>query len=72
VRPDRALEVEDTRKMVDKSLANLNPRYALALRMRLLEERSREECAGVLDVTVGNFDVILHRASKAFRKVFPP
>jgi hypothetical protein len=26
----------------------------------------------MMDVTVGNFDVILHRACKAFREVYPP
>jgi RNA polymerase sigma factor (sigma-70 family) len=71
-RPDRNLEVEELKRMVDASLGNLNTRYAKALRMRLLEERTREECADELGVTVGNFDVILHRAAKAFRKVFPP
>lgn len=71
-RPDRGLEVEDTRRMVNQSLANMNPRYAEALRLRLIEDKSREECAMALGVTVGNFDVILHRATKAFRKVYPP
>lgn len=71
-RPDRSLEVEDTRRMVELSLGNMNPRYAQALRLRLIEDHSREECADILGVTVGNFDVILHRATKAFRKVYPP
>ena len=71
-RPDRGLEVEDTRRQVEAALDNINARYSRALRLRLIEERSREECAEILGVTVGNFDVILHRASKAFRKVFPP
>ncbi len=71
-RPDRGLEVEDTRKLVDAALDNINTRYAKALRLRLIEERSREECAELLGVTVGNFDVILHRATKAFRKVYEP
>ena len=71
-RPDRQLEVDEVRRMVETSLANLNGRYAKALRMRLIEDRSREECAEALEVSVGNFDVILHRAAKAFRKVFPP
>jgi len=70
--PDRGLEVEDTRREVEASLAHMNARYARALRLRLIEDRSREECAEVLGVTVGNFDVILHRAAKAFRKVYPP
>lgn len=71
-RPDRGLEIDDTRRMVEASLANMNARYARALRLRLLDDLSREECAEALGVTVGNFDVILHRAAKAFRKVFPP
>ena len=57
---------------VDAALDNINARYAKALRLRLIEERSREECAELLGVTVGNFDVILHRATKAFRKVYEP
>ena len=50
----------------------MNARYARALTLRLIEDRPREECAAMMDVTVGNFDVILHRAAKAFRKVYPP
>ena len=71
-RPDRNIETEELKQLVEASLGNLNARYAQALRMRLIEERSREECAEALGVTVGNFDVILHRAAKAFRKVYPP
>jgi len=71
-RPDRAPEVEETRVMVDKALELLNPRYATALRLRLIEDQDREECAAAMEVSVGNFDVILHRACKAFRKVYPP
>lgn len=69
--PDHGIEVEDVRQLVESCLASLNARHAKALRMRLIEERSREECAEALGVTVGNFDVILHRAAKAFRKVYP-
>ena len=71
-RPDRGLEVEDTRRMVETSLSRMNDRYATALRLRLIEDRPREECAELLGVKTGNFDVILHRAAKAFRKVWPP
>ncbi|MEO0601463.1 MAG: sigma factor-like helix-turn-helix DNA-binding protein, partial [Myxococcota bacterium] len=66
----RHLEAEDVRRHVERALDNMNARYARALRLRLLEDRSREECAELMDVTVGNFDVILHRAAKAFRKVY--
>lgn len=71
-RPDRHVEVDDTRRMVEISLSRINPRYADALRLRLIDERSREECAAALGITVNNFDVLLHRASKAFREAFPP
>ena len=61
-----------TREMVETSLSRINQRYATALMLRLIEEHSREECAKVLGVTVSNFDVILHRACKAFRGEYPP
>ena len=70
--PDRAPEIEDVRIAVEAALTQLNPRYASALRLRLLEDKDRDECAQALGVAVGNFDVILHRAAKAFRKVYPP
>lgn len=73
--PDEALDVEETSTLVHRSLELLsasNARYSDALRWRLLEDCSREECAARMGVTVGNFDVLLHRACKAFRKVFPP
>ncbi|MDG1481154.1 MAG: sigma-70 family RNA polymerase sigma factor [Myxococcota bacterium] len=71
-RPDRKPEIEETKDMVRRSLDKLNPRYAMALKLRLIEDRDREECAEIMNVSLGNFDVILHRASKAFRKVYPP
>lgn len=70
--PDRKPEVDQTRAMVELSLSRLNPRYATALRMRLLEDKSRDECAAALGVKVATFDVLFHRATKAFRKGYPP
>jgi RNA polymerase sigma-70 factor (ECF subfamily) len=70
--PDRSTDVNETRAMVEASLSRVNERYAQALRLRLLDDRDREECAALMGVTVGNFDVILHRACKAFRAVYPP
>lgn len=71
-KPDRSTDVDETRVMVEKSLSMLNPRYAEVLRLRLIDDRPREECAQILDVKVGTLDVLLHRATKAFRKVYPP
>jgi RNA polymerase sigma-70 factor (ECF subfamily) len=70
--PDDGVEVDERRAGIEKALTQLNPRYAEALRLRLLDELEREECAARLGVTVGNFDVILHRACAAFRKVYTP
>lgn len=55
------------RTRIEAVLDELNPRYAQVLRMRLLEDRSREECASVLEVKVGTLDVLLFRACKSFR-----
>ena len=70
--PDRGLEEADIKRLVELSLSRLNERYATALRMRLIEDRSREECAEALGVKIATFDVLFHRACKAFRKESPP
>src|SRR5262249_42637090 len=53
---------------VEGALARIHPRYALAIRLRVLEEQSREEVARTLSVTPATFDVVLHRALAAMRK----
>ena len=74
--PDVALELKQEklriRNMIEASFERINPRYALALRYRLLDEKSREECAEMLGVKINAFDVLFHRACKAFRKNYPP
>jgi RNA polymerase sigma-70 factor (ECF subfamily) len=55
---------------IETAMAQLSPRYREVIRLRLVEEHSREECAERLDVTIGNFDVLLFRAVRAFRKLF--
>lgn len=52
---------------VQEILQLINPRYAKALRLRLLEGRSRDDCAALLEVKLGTFDVVLLRATRAFR-----
>ena len=49
-------------------LSSLQPRYAEALRMRLIDGVPRTECAGRMSVTPGTFDVLLHRAVCAFER----
>lgn len=56
------------KERVRELLGRINPRYADAIRMRVLEERSREEAALSLGVSVATFDVVLHRAMAALRK----
>jgi RNA polymerase sigma-70 factor (ECF subfamily) len=53
---------------VEELLLRLNPRYARAIRLRILEEKSREEAAAELEVSVATFDVVLHRAMSALKK----
>lgn len=66
------LEAEDAaraKKKVEAALEKINPRYAEAIRLRVLQERPREEVAKALGATPATFDVILHRAMAALRKV---
>ena len=70
--PDQGLVDQDARALIEISLRRLNERYAQALRLRLLEDKDREECAEIMGVRVGNFDVIFHRACSAFRDNYPP
>jgi RNA polymerase sigma factor (sigma-70 family) len=61
-------DLEVARRRVEELLGRLNPRYAKAIRMRVLEERTREEAAAALEVSVATFDVVLHRAMAALKK----
>jgi RNA polymerase sigma-70 factor (ECF subfamily) len=71
-RDARTLEQHDLRvcrSRVESLLGRIHPRYADAIRLRVLEERPRQEAAEALGVAVGTFDVVLHRAMVALRKV---
>jgi RNA polymerase sigma-70 factor (ECF subfamily) len=57
------------RQRVEEALARIHPRYAQAIRLRVLEEQPREQAARALGVTAATFDVVLHRAMQALRKV---
>lgn len=66
-----ASEAQDlafARQRVVELLGRLHLRYARALTLRVLEERSREECAAALEVSTATFDVVLHRAVAALKK----
>jgi len=59
---------EAARTKVAAALAAINPRYAEAIRLRILEERPREEVAAAMKVSPATFDVLLHRAVAALKK----
>lgn len=63
-----ARSAHDARHQIEQILKQINERYARALQLRFLEDRSREDCARALEVKLGNFDVLLLRALRAFRK----
>lgn len=59
---------DEARAKVEAALARIHPRYARAIRLRVLEERTREDVAALLEVTPATFDVLLHRAIAALKK----
>ena len=67
-----ALELDDSRaelqNAVARVLSSITPRYRQALELRFLQDRSREQCAELLEVKLGTFDVLVLRALRAFRK----
>ena len=65
----QAEEAKRAKTLVTEALTKIHPRYAEAIRLRVLEERPREEVAKTLGATPATFDVILHRAMAALRKV---
>ncbi len=71
---EEALIAEEERRInlsrMGAAMEKINPRYREAIRLRLLQELSRDECAQQLEVTLGTFDVLLFRALKALRKQF--
>jgi RNA polymerase sigma-70 factor (ECF subfamily) len=65
---EEEIQRQQLRAQIESVLDSLNPRYARVLVLRLLEDRSREECARLLDVKIGTLDVLLFRACKSFRQ----
>jgi RNA polymerase sigma factor (sigma-70 family) len=59
---------EAAKARVEVALGRIHERYARAIRMRVIEEKPREEVAAELGVTPATFDVLLHRATAALRK----
>ena len=72
---DRLSDLRDreaARTKVEAALEKIHPRYAKVIRLRILEERSREEVAATLEVTPATFDVLLHRSVAALKKALEP
>ncbi len=69
--PEEAYLIEErvsgVQSVIGTLLEALNPRYRRAIELRFFEERARDECAAELEVTLGNFDVILFRAIKRLK-----
>lgn len=63
-------ERAEVSRAVQGTLAQLNPRYRRAIELRFFEERAREACAEAMQITLGNFDVTLLRALRAFRSAW--
>jgi RNA polymerase sigma-70 factor (ECF subfamily) len=61
-------DLDAARVKLELGLGKIHPRYASAIRLRVIEERSREEVAATLGVSLSTFDVVLHRAMTALRK----
>jgi len=61
-------DAQAARAKVKEALGRIHPRYARAIRVRLLEEQPREDAARLLEVTPATFDVLFHRALGALKK----
>jgi len=61
-------DLDAARAKLEHGLGKIHPRYASAIRLRVIEERPREEVAAALGVSSSTFDVVLHRAMTALRK----
>ncbi len=55
-------------RRIEATLERVNERYRRAIELRFLEERERAECAELLAVKLGTFDVLILRALRAFRR----
>ncbi len=64
----QAEEAARAKAKIERAIAAIHPRYAEAIRLRVLQDLPREEVAKRLGATPATFDVILHRAMTAMRK----
>ena len=64
---ERRFDLRRLQAAVDDVLGRLSPRYRQAIELRILDDLPRAECARALETTLGNFDVLVLRALRAFR-----
>jgi RNA polymerase sigma-70 factor (ECF subfamily) len=67
VEVERLLDQRRLRAAVDEALGQLLPRHRRAIELRMLDDLPRPTCAERMETTIGNFDVLLLRALRAFR-----
>ena len=65
-----AYEQARTANLIERSLGEMNPRYRAALVLKDLQGLDTAELAGVMEVSRGTADVLVHRARAAFRTVY--
>ncbi|MBX3248946.1 MAG: RNA polymerase sigma factor [Myxococcales bacterium] len=61
-------ELAALRARMGAALDALNPRYRRAIELRFFDERERQDCADLMEVKLGTFDVLILRALKALRR----
>ena len=64
------LDQQRLRVAVAGVLAEIPPRYRRAIELRVLQDLPRADCADRMEITIGNFDVLLLRALRAFRQAW--
>ncbi len=67
--PERELLRGETRARIERAIRNLPPDYRVIVLLRDFEQLSTEEVAEVLDISVANAKVRLHRARLALRRL---
>lgn len=69
VDPERAVLAAEVRERIESAIRNLPPDYRIILLLRDFEQLSTEEVAEVLEISVANAKVRLHRARLALRRL---
>lgn len=63
-------EQKEMRVMIDKALANLQPKYREVLILHYLEDMSYKEISDILQIPSGTVGIRLKRAKEALKKVY--